>query len=230
LIIDLQKAFKDIRYRDSDHTYYNVKTGKPLTPTTTYKKQFQNEFDNYYYWLDKKAKENNLTQAEMQEEWTEQKEIGIGRGNSIHKFAEALSWRKFAKLDLNYPGIAKLKRQVLDYFEQDTYYTIATEIVVGNDVVSGTIDRLAENEFGQIILQDWKTDKEFKPSFGKFLKAPFQEYPDDTISGYYLQTNSYRQILEDAGFKIDFVEIIHFGINNDNWMKYEVPRIEIKFN
>lgn len=229
MIKELQQAFKDIRYDDKNHTYYNAITGKSLIPTTTYKKQFQNPFDNYYYWLDKKAKENNLTQAEMQEEWDEAKFIGIGRGQAIHDFVEALTWRKYKVFELKWPGSAKLKRQALDYIKEDSYYNIATEIVVGNEVVSGTLDRLVEDKDGRIGIVDYKTDKEFKDSYGKKLKAPYQEYPDDTLHGYYLQVNIYRQIIEDAGFKIDFMEIVHFGINNDSWIKYDVPKIKIQW-
>lgn len=228
--IELQKAFKNIRYNDSDHTYYNVITGKSLMPTTTYKKKFQNEFENYYYWLDRKAKENGISQEEMQEEWTEAKIIGVGRGQAIHEFAEALSWRKYTKLDLNYPQISKLKRQVLAYFKQDSYYNIATEFVVGNDKVSGTIDRLVWDDNKGVGLVDYKTDKEFKDSYGKFLKPPYNEYPDNTLHGYYIQCNIYRQILEDAGFKVDFMEIVHFGISNDTFEIHQVPVIPIDFN
>ena len=163
MIIEIQEKFKHIRYDDKDHTYCNILNGNNLIPTTTYKKKFQNPFDNYHYWLNKKAVENGLTQQEMQAEWDEQKEVGLYRGTRIHDYVESLTWRKRKMWKLDFPNAAKLQRQALQYIDDDTYINIATEIIIGNEEVSGTIDRLVWCPDRQCMgIVDYKSDKAFK--------------------------------------------------------------------
>jgi hypothetical protein len=59
------------------------------------------------------------------------------------------------------------------------------------------------------------------------MKKPYNHLPSDSIHGYYLQVNMYRELLEEKGFNIEFMEIVHFGINNDDYVLLNVPKIDI---
>lgn len=231
MIVELQKAFKDIIYRDENHSYYHKGLQKSLMPTTTYKKQFQNQFENKDYWLEKKAKEAGLTKEEMQDIWTEKNIVGVTRGSRVHNQIELLTWRKEMTWQLDMTGMATIKRQAYQYIkDHPNDYNIATELVCGNSIIGGQIDRLFERE-GKILIGDYKTDsktdEELKTSYGKKMKLHLNYLDDSILNGYYVQVNIYRQLLEEAGFKVDGMEIYHFCINNEHYTTYEVPFIEV---
>lgn len=239
MIVKLNRAFKDIVYVDRDHSYLNIAGDKKLVPTTTYKKQFQNPFSNKEYWLKKKAEEANITVEEMQDEWDCLRETGVKRGSIIHDYLEALSLRKYFNLSLDLDGMAKLKRQALHYnmSYRHSDMTIATEFVVGNEEIGGTIDKLIKRveikgyEINQIGIIDYKTDskteEELKKSWNKKMLGHLSYLDDSILNGYFVQVNIYRQLLELKGFKIDFMEIAHFSIHNDDYKIYTVPFIDV---
>lgn len=152
MIIEINKAFNHIHYYDDGHYYVNTETGEQLTSVTTYKKKFQNPFEGktHEYWLNRKALEAGITANEMQDQWDEARIVGVTRGSRIHDYAEQLTLRKHMHLELNIDHMAKLKRQVHQYFSDYPHLiNIATELVIGNDLLGGQIDRLV-----------WDTEKE----------------------------------------------------------------------
>ena len=231
MIIELQKAFSHIKYIDDGHKYFNILTGQELVPTTTFKKRFQNGFENQEYWLNKKAQDAGITPEEMQDEWDCKRIVGVTRGSILHDFVEHLSWRREMDLPLNMTGMATLKRQALHYFNHHPDdITVATELVIGDEVKGGQVDKLTERN-GKIGIVDWKTDsktpEELVASYGKKLKGHLSHLDDCILNGYYIQVNTYREILEDAGFKIDFMEIVHFCMYEKNYTVYKVPVMDI---
>jgi hypothetical protein len=230
MIAKLNKAFSHIYFIEEGHKYLNIDTNEYLISVTTKKKDYVRQFEGKQkdYWLNRKATEAGITPDEMQEEWDEKRIVGTTRGSIIHDYAENISNRKITAPELNIPGLAKLKRQINLYFRDHIdYVNIATELVVGNDKIGGMIDRLCLNEKGQLGIVDFKSDREFKESYGKKMKKPYNHLPSDSIHGYYLQVNMYRELLEEKGFNIEFMEIVHFGINNDDYVLLNVPKIDI---
>ena len=57
IVIAFKDAFSHVRFRESDHVYYNVNTGETYTSVTTFIKQFQKPF-NTKYWLPPKYAKN----------------------------------------------------------------------------------------------------------------------------------------------------------------------------
>lgn len=157
MIKKLNELFSNIYFIEHNHTYVNTDTGDILTSVTTKKKEYIQPFKNKEYWLNRKAMEAGMSPDEMQEEWDEKRIVGTSRGSIIHDFAENLSNRKITSPELNYTGLAKLKRQVNAYFRDYSKYTnLATEFVVGNKEIGGMIDRLCFNEKGELGIVDYK--------------------------------------------------------------------------
>lgn len=228
-IVKIRRAFNHIIYYDDTHQYYNKNTGEELTSVTTVKKKYINKFEGKTkeYWLNKKAFEAGITPNQMQDEWNEKRIVGNTRGTIIHNYLEQLSKNKVFPFELNIQGLAKLKRQA-DAFRKDiNYFTIDSELIVGNDRFAGQIDWLVVDEDYNIGCIDFKTDKEFKGSYNKKMKPPFNEYPDDTLHQYYWQVNLYKDLFNLCGYNISFIKIAHFGVNNDNYKIYDVPFIDI---
>lgn len=231
MINDINKAFSHILYRDIDHSYFNTKTNQELVPVTTYKKQFQNEFKNKEYWLKKKATEAGLTPEQMQDTWDCLREVGVKRGSILHDYLELRTWRKIPNLKLDMTGLDVLKRQAEQYLQDYTdTYNVATELVVGNNIIGGQIDRYAErnSKYGIIDYKtDSKTDEQLKASYNKKMLKHLSHLDDSIISGYFVQVNLYRQLLQEQGFPVDFMEIVHFSIHENNYKIYEVPIIDV---
>lgn len=231
MIIELQKAFSHILYKDKNHTYFNTRTNSQLIPTTTYKKEFSNEFENKEYWLQKKAKEANVTVEQMQDLWEEKKIVGTKRGTIFHNNLEQLTWRKEVVWSSDMPGMTTLKYQAYNYVQDHSDdYNVATELVIGNEIIGGQIDRLFDRK-NQLFIGDYKTDSktedELLASYGKKMKKHLSYLTDSILNQYFVQVNIYRQILKQSGFYIDGMEIYHFCINNDNYKVYDVPIIDV---
>lgn len=234
MIVELNRAFKNIVYYDDGHYYVNTDTGEQLTSVTTYKKKFMHPFDGsqHAYWLNKKALEAGLTDDEMQDVWDEMRIVGTLRGSIIHDWAECLTHRKVMPLELNMTHMAKMKRQVLNYMrDYPNYINVATELVIGNDFLGGQIDRLVWDEkLDGLRICDYKTDKKTEEKLRKSykkLKKPLNNYAECDLSGYWVQVNLYREILEEKGFDVKAMEIAHFCANHDDYKVYEVPKIDI---
>lgn len=220
----LYKAFKHIIYRDIDHTYTCLKTGNQLTSMTTYKKRWEPEFDDT--WADRKAPIYGTDAKRVKEFWGHEAWLAKEKGTLLHGFLELLFQRKIIYPEipkyLNQADVQKLFKMATDYFKTVEEAVVALEIVMGNEIVGGTADKLLEGQSG-LVLRDFKTGK--IKSSRDMLKTPYEYLQAGTIGSWTLQLNGYRDMLESNGFPVEKMEIAYFNEDNDSAKIYPIERI-----
>jgi len=226
--IELQKAFSHIIFYEDGHKYIDTIKNKQLISVTTKKKEYLHPFDKNL--VVKCAAKEGCEVAELQSRWDEASYIGRERGTLLHNYCQSLSFRKVSKIDVSlFPHTEKLIGQIHNFFEDYKHWkTLAVECVIGDDEVAGQFDRIVEDEkTGEIYLVDYKFQKSFKDSYGKFMLYPYNQYPQDTLHEYGWQMSEYKSILENKGFKIDGMKLVHFNYEDSNYKVYDAPQIKI---
>lgn len=192
---------------------------------TTYIKQWIPEFDSK--WADKKAPVYGTDAKRVKEFWAWESRLGVERGSLLHNYLEALFQRKVIVPSIpdyiDSKVMDKLFEMARNYFKSVEEPIVALEIVMGNNIVGGTADKLLQGSKG-LILRDYKTGQ-MKSAYGNLLKE-YSHMEASTLDKYSLQLNGYRDLLESNGFPVEKMEIIWFNENNDEHKIFEIPRFE----
>ena len=228
MLLNFNQVFGHIVFYEENHMYLDTNTGKRLVSVTTEKKNYLHPFDDTL--VVKCAKKEGCTVEEMQERWNELARIGKERGTILHNYCQNLSYRKISKVDKSeYPHMDNLLNQIHMFFKDYSHWTtLAVECVIGDEHIAGQFDRLAKDEItGEILLIDYKFQKSFKGNYGKMMLSPYEMYPQDTLHEYGWQLSKYKSILENKGFKIDGMKLVHFNYEDTTYKIYDAPQINI---
>lgn len=217
------KLFEEILYIDKTHSYVNLVTGANLTPVTTFIKQFVKPFDEAY-WLDYKSKELGIPKKDLKKDWKLKSKLGVETGSIVHNYLEERFKRKVTSPVIpKYIDNNKVKKliEVADGYYNDRKHigVEALELVVGNEVIAGTLDKLMEGG----LLVDYKTGQ-LKTGYSPLL-SPFNNMLDSSLNKYTIQLNTYRTLLEAKGVKINKMEIVF--ITEDEYQIHDIPFINI---
>ena len=257
IVKELYKLRKGVTYRDSDHTYW--RGDKRLISTTQLKERYKQPFDTEYwstykviqaqeevkkikhhkegYYVNDKfisfseAQEIYREEAEeLKKEWTKIAEKAKVKGTAIHVLFE-MAW--MGEITEN-ETINQFCQERLDR----EWIPVGVEMMVANDWVAGRFDGLFYYK-DKYFIRDIKTDKIIK--YGnpyQYMKEPFNDLEDCNYSGYTVQLNLYRDIIEKGSeIKIEGMMIDHYKDTGENVSieviqipKYEIPweRLEQK--
>ncbi len=112
--------------------------------------------------------------------------------------------------------------KAIGYLAGCGYTPAATELIVYDEELglAGTIDCILEDEKGNLILVDWKTNKKItqKSYDGKKGKEPLSHLEDCNYNKYSLQLSVYRYILERQGHTVIEQRLVH--LQEDSWKEY----------
>lgn len=228
MILELNKVFGHIVFYEENHKYVDTNTGQVLVSVTTEKKNYIHPFDKTL--VVKCAKKEGCTVQEMQERWDELARVGKERGTLLHQYCQNLAFRKISVIDeMSYPHVKNLLNQIHMFFKDYSHWnTLAVECIIGDEKNAGQFDRLAQDEnTGEILLIDYKFQKGFKSNYGKMMKSPYEQYPQDTLHEYGWQLSKYKSILENKGFRIDKMKLVHFNYEDTMYKIYDAPEIQI---
>lgn len=180
------EKFSHIQFEPSTHVYTDLRNGNKLTSVTTSIERFKKPFDKDF-WLAAKAKELGITVEELEKDWAHKKLRGQLIGNRYHDYME----RRFAKKAQSQKPIAAAEQYLLDYPDIPVF----TEYIVGNDVISGTVDHIALRG-ESLVLKDWKSNKKFYTQSRYRFTGALEHLPSSEFYTYALQTSLYRLLLE----------------------------------
>jgi hypothetical protein len=237
-IIDLHTKFNHILFKDDDHTYTNVNTGKKYDSGTGFIKYFQKPYDSNYY-AEKKAIKTGRDKQEYLDMWANKSLVGRTRGTIIHKFNEDLWRNKQFPVDnpnwiLSMPtditidylkSINILKEFSVQFWNdyKNIYVPISLEPVIGDDEwnIATMVDMIAYDlqtrEYGII---DYKTDAgiDYYSIYKNKMLDPLTHMDDCNMNKYSIQTEISKRILEKhCNVEIKFRKIVWYNKNNDTY-------------
>ncbi len=215
--------------RDDEHHIYSVR-GNPnyISVTTLINNAFE-KFDSNKIINDilkrNKGKYYNMNKKEILFQWSESTRLGTLLHANIENY-----WNKKDTVDLDQISIEY--KYFLNFVNDFPIQPYRTEWMIFTEKknIAGAIDFIAKKSNGRYILFDWKRSCNINvdKNYGKFcLKKGLETILDTNYYHYCLQLNTYRYILEsEYNIMIDEMYLVSFHPDNDNYLLYEIPRME----
>lgn len=220
---ELKYIFKDIKFREDNHTYTYIPDNILLPSVSSKYKEFEIPFDKSIAKFI--AKSRKITEEEVLKEWEEKGNLSAKFGTITHKFAEDYgNDRTLKSNNISEEG-------VVEFFKDNpNYIIIEQELVVYNKKYkyAGTMDLLLyDTEKNIIILADWKTNIDLHKNYkGKLLLKPFENILDTPLNKYKIQLNLYDMCLEENNIKVDKRLVIWLNEDIENNKKYKLYEVE----
>lgn len=215
------ETFSDLKFEEGRHIY---RVGNKILPSvSSFISKFYEKFDSI--GISEKKTKTKEEAKKLRNKWKEINQKSVVRGNYIHDFLEHYI------LNSELPTCPILRAAAIEVNKLKNelgYTTVANELRMYNRKIwyAGTADKIMLNSKKEVVIVDYKTNKDlFKNFRGKMMKYPFHYLKDCPYSHYIIQQNMYKLMLELAGFNVVEMRIIHF--RHDGKVKsYVLPDIQ----
>lgn len=214
----LESAFSGLSFDEASHTY-KLK-GQKLISTSKWLKQYYESFNTYEIAKAKANKFNkeNCNDAQIDHfyyiyRWKQISEAATNTGTRVHNYAE-----------YNYPLFSdtpycEQEQGVVDFYKDlDSKYEVVfleLKMFIEKYGKAGTADIiLYNNDTGNILLADWKTNQKniLQHYKGKTMLKQFSHLTDCALNKYSLQLSDYQNMIEmNTGLKVEDRWIIHLS-------------------
>lgn len=133
----------------------------------------------------------SMSSQEICDLWAQARRVGAARGTWMHAQIECLL--NGGCVTSCSVEVAKFLRFVADGgFGSACVFRTEWRIYATDESVAGSIDFVAREPDGSLVLFDWKRARKLRAkdnSFGKFMKSPVSHVPDAALWHYRLQLN-----------------------------------------
>lgn len=208
----------EFKFEPIEHKY--TLNGEPYISVTQFLSRFHTKFDELY-WAKIKAEQAGISVDEMLSRWKLLNSRANIIGTATHEYIENYYNKKFQEIPTDLDIVDRINKFNIIYasrlhklkpikFEQRVYSE--------KWKISGTMDALFE--LNGNLIGDWKTNKEFttdddyKGRYNKLL-YPFEEYYQNHLNEYSIQTSMYKLILKEVGIDIKSAFLVHIGPNTE---------------
>lgn len=232
LLLKKLECFNDSEFK-FDHKYHKYSyNGEPFTPVTKFIEQFHKPFEEQY-WSKRKSEELGVPQEWILKDWKENNRYANEVGTDTHKWIEQYFNKEWQPLPDNIDVVKRINKFNILYAKQlHKLHPLKFEVRIFSKEwkIAGTIDSLFIYK-GKIYLLDWKTNKQYtddhheKGTFEKMLH-PFEDYYKNHHNEYSIQLSLYALILEEWGFEIGGVYIVHIGPEDEEAQLY--PAVDMR--
>ena len=239
---ELNKAFGDFKFFESDH-HYEYKGKRVGISVTTFIHEYVYEF-NEQEMAERVALKNQKeindifnnplsTIESILDEWHYKRDFSCDKGTTIHEYIQSLfSGNEYRKLTFDeskeyLDAVDKCQRQADNFYNdyKNRLEHLADEYTVGSDCynIASNIDHLFINKLtGELILVDYKTNKEMsgynKKPYKKAMKVQLNHLNDDAYNHYKIQLSIYKYLVEKyTNLKFGEMFIVYFSENIENY-------------
>ena len=193
--------------------------GRELISVSQVLKEYGQPFDADGKILAKKAAENNISTKEMKERWEKIGKDSRDKGTAFHADAETYIKTKKIPNTINKDLVKQFSKIKFKgaLFSEIRLFSLEYG-------VAGTTDLIEVCKNGSISVHDFKTNaakKMTRFSFGRKMKYPLNQIWDSVIDKYELQISTYAFMLEEAGWWINNLTLLH--IDTDKQKITQIP-------
>jgi hypothetical protein len=202
-----------VTFDESAHTYTVDQTGRQLTSVTRFIDQFFPKFDAQAtaQKCAGRGKYAGMGVDAVLHAWDKEKQRGQREGKAVHGFAEALmnNWPADRRPVAQSPreGLLFQSATKAVLMLEERFDFVGTEVIVFSPDLglAGMIDWLYRDPGsgtgpGEIVIGDWKQNKEIKKSAMEKCLAPIDDLDACDWVKYCLQLNIYQEICMAEGY------------------------------
>lgn len=220
---------KKLKFVKKTHTYTVGET--VLVSVTKFISQFFKEFNEkemakFMAMISRKKGIKGQGIRYWKKHWKEMSQ----HGTRVHQFLETYI-ETGAEEVLDATDLMKIQagmKYVQEVKERLKGYEFKPEVKIFDEKLglAGTIDVMVVKG-KDVYLIDWKTNKKIEQTGykGAKAKAPVSHLPDCNYIKYSLQLNLYRHLLEQQGYKVRGMSLVHL-LPDSNYKAYEIPVME----
>lgn len=209
----------DVIFQEKGHKYIHVESGKELISTNSLISLYKNPFDPDGSILKKKAAEREISEKELQKEWTEKKDNACAFGVDFHKEIEYYINKKKIRKSPHSEGVKQFSKIKFKGKLQSELRIFNLDLGI-----AGTVDIIDIYKDNTINLLDIKTNAkiyEYAP-WAKRMFYPLNHLIDVNYNHYALQMSVYCYILDCAGYWINDLIMLHYNKETQKLKKYEI--------
>lgn len=227
LLLKKLECFNDVEFKFNPEKHKYTYNGEEFISVTRFIERFHKPFEQKY-WSNKKAEEAGVPQEWILEEWKKINDYANEIGTETHKWIEDYYNKEWQPLPTNIDVIKRINKFNILYANQlHKLHPLKFEVRIFSKKwkIAGMIDSLFIYK-GKIYLLDWKTNKKYTDDNhknGKFEKllTPFEDCYKNHQNEYSIQLSMYALILEEWGFEIGGVYIVHIGPDDEEAKLYK---------
>lgn len=220
----INSSFNDLQFDDTLHKY--TLNGKELIAVSKICHLFEEKQD-FLEIAKKYAKKRNLGDGiEVKRQWDLKSLKSVVSGKFNHAYGEAflkmllgnknfiLDEIKQFIVDGYLCPVSPKQEAIVKYFYDvlnEGEVPLLAEVKMYNDeyMYSGTFDSLHyQTESESLVIRDYKTNEELIKLYQKPLFPPFEDFNNENLSFYTIQSSLYQLCLENIGLKIKKREIV----------------------
>ena len=225
-----------IKFQNEGHRYWINDNSENIISSTTFIKQFFEEFDSdaviknilnsFDYKENPEYKYFNMKAKEIKDLWELNGKTARDLGTLLHEDIE----KYYNNLEVNNDTVEY--EYFINFINDNKDLKIyRTEWYIFSEIhrITGSIDAVFENSDGTLSIYDWKRSKEisFKSFNNEKGKCPLDTVINVNYYHYSLQLNLYKTILEKYyGKKIKDMFLIILHPNNLNYEKIKVLNMD----
>lgn len=227
LIIKNLECFNDPEFKFNAAAHRYTYDGVQFESVTRFIQQFHKPFESDF-WSKKKAEQSGVSQEEILNDWKKLNDYANEIGTDMHNYIELYFKKEFQEIPTNLDLLHRINKFNLIYAKQlHKLEPVAFEIRIFSKKwkIAGMIDSLfVYND--KIYILDWKSNKDFTDNDhpkGKYEKLlpPFEDHYKNHLSEYSIQLSMYAAILEENGFEIGGVYLVHIGPGDEEARLYK---------
>jgi ATP-dependent exoDNAse (exonuclease V) beta subunit len=228
LILEKLNDFNDPEFKFNAKYHKYTYLGEQFISVTTFIQKFHKPFETEF-WSKKKAEEAGIPQEWILNEWKQKNDYANDIGTQTHNWIEDYFNEIWKPLPSNEDVIHRINKFNKVYAKKlHKLEPLKFEVRVFSKKwkIAGMIDSLFIYK-GKIYILDWKTNKQFtddnheKGRYEKLLE-PFQDYWKNHLNEYSIQLSMYALILEEWGFEVGGVYLVHIGPGDEEAELYKV--------
>lgn len=164
---------------------------------------------------------------EIKDHWSQYGKEAANRGTWMHYLVEL--WLNRCPVSLASPEMQLFEAFVRELQELRAYRT-EWQIFGEQEFLAGSIDFVASDVDGNLVLFDWKRTKDlgskYENRFGEIMFSPLQHISDCCGQHYRLQLNCYRYLLQKY-YGVIVSQMYVVGLNPDNGAKAYVDNVPV---
>jgi hypothetical protein len=216
-VVERIKIFKTPEFIFEEERHIYTLKGNRLQSVTGWIGNFVKPFDTMKH-AEKKAIEKGVSVDDILHGWKVLNDDSLDLGHLVHKYIEDF----LSGLNPSMPDDELQSKRIkawLEFYDQklSKMTLIAQELRIWSEKykMAGTIDALFWYK-NKVVVGDWKTNKKFTTDKDKAwnkMLFPFENYNENKLNFYSLQTSTYQAILKENGITADHAFICWISPN-----------------
>lgn len=207
-----------MNFSNSQHEYR--KNGDVYTSVNAFLSRFEVPFAKGLI-AEKSAAKQGREAEDLIAQWDLNAEISRNYGTAVHQAIEY--WIRFGEIT----KIPQLKEVVERFANKYDREKLRAEVIVENDEykIAGTIDQIEVIGKKRVNIIDVKTNAELEEKPRGYFLSPIDDIPHTKINKYRLQLSMYKYLLEQKGFIVEGIKLMHW--NGKDFVSHALEPIDI---